>query len=85
MCYDIEREAFLKKLEIFIRNEGKVSDSVIKIYLRKIRRLLYSEYSVGDLCGVVDQLMKFLQFSIGIIRHIKQEILMFQSWQECVN
>ena len=57
MVYNME-EVFLNKLEDFMRSEGKLSASVMKTYLRKIRALLESGYSVGDLCGAIDQLIE---------------------------
>lgn len=58
MVYNMEEEVFLNKLEDFMRSEGKISASVMKTYLRKIRAILESGYSVGDLCGAIDQLIE---------------------------
>ncbi len=51
-------EDFLTELRIFLENEPNLSAGTINKYLNRIKRILQDGYSVGDLCGAVDQLIK---------------------------
>lgn len=56
--FENDRETFLNKMEDYLRNGKKLTESSIKVYLNRIRKLLDSEYSVNDLCGTADRLWK---------------------------
>ena len=49
-------EEFIAELEDYLRNTKQLTDSSVKLYLNRIRRLLETEYSVGDLRGCTDLL-----------------------------
>ena len=51
-----QREMFLAELEKYMREVKGLTESAIRIYLRRIRRLLDSGYSVDDLKGDADRL-----------------------------
>ncbi len=51
-----DKERFLDELATYMRNVKKLSESAIKTYLNRIKRLLDSGYSVNDLCGAADRL-----------------------------
>ena len=50
------RDVFLKELEDYMREVVGLKERSIKIYLSKLRKVLESGYSVGDLCGAAEQL-----------------------------
>ena len=54
----MNREKFLNEYELFLRTNCDLAESTIDNYLRKIRSVLESGYSVADLCGVIDQLVE---------------------------
>ena len=58
MHYNNNRELFLNELEKFMKERSKLKVSSIRVYLGKIRKLLTNEYSVSDLCGLVDRLIE---------------------------
>ena len=51
-----EYEKFLTELGAFMKTVKGLSDSAIRIYLSRIRRLMQCGYSVADLCGASDRL-----------------------------
>ena len=57
MQYYPEMETFLRELEDHMRAKG-LSEGSIRTYLAKIKKILESGYSVGDLCGGVNQLIR---------------------------
>ncbi len=50
-------EDFLAEFRAFLENETTLSVGTINTYLNKIRNILKNGYSVGDLCGAVDNLI----------------------------
>ena len=52
----MHKDTFLKELEIYLHQIAKLGERSIRIYLRKIRNLLDSGFSVEDLCGAADRL-----------------------------
>ncbi len=60
-------EDFLAEFRAFLENETTLSAGTIKTYLNKIRNILKNGYSVGDLCGAVDNLIN--DYSIGGIKY----------------
>ena len=58
MWKQLGKEDFLKALEEHMRNQSTLKERSIVTYLRRIRWFLENGYSVNDLCGSIETLIK---------------------------
>lgn len=58
MFFDNDKTVFLKEFDDFLRTKENLSEKTIRTYESRIIHLLDFEYTVGDLCGGIDNLVE---------------------------